>query len=91
LLSDDRSRQAVELAERYADGSADDAALAAAQRQADAALEPLGAKAGGRQLRLFAAACCRSVARLIDDDRRPHGIFRKTLLTASPPAAMMVS
>jgi hypothetical protein len=56
LLLDDRSKEAVEVSEQYADGTADDAALASARRNANAAYQRARKQHGPQAFRHFGAA-----------------------------------
>ncbi len=56
LLTDNRSREAVEVAEQYADGSANRADLIAGRRKADAAYQWARKQHGPAAFRLFCAA-----------------------------------
>ena len=51
-MGDDRSRRAVEVAERYADGLADDTEIIAARREALRVAETLASRAGRSNLPL---------------------------------------
>jgi hypothetical protein len=57
LLGDERSRQAVEVAERFTDGAADAEELRAAQRGAQAAYRLAARRHGPTAFRLWLAAC----------------------------------
>src|SRR4051794_456437 len=78
LLLDDRSQQAVEVAERYADGSADEAALAAARRQANAAYQRARKQRGPLAFRHCGAAhlALQATAQRVRFDPRDNEFLR---------------
>jgi hypothetical protein len=80
LLADDRSREAVEVAERYADSSANRDDLIAARRKADAAYQWARKQHGPAAFRIFCAAHlalqATSIAKKVRFDPRENEFMR---------------
>src|SRR5206468_398426 len=78
LLADERSREAVEVAGRYADGRADDRALGAARRGADGAYRRARRRAGPLAFRHCGAAhlALQATARRVRFDPRENEFLR---------------